>query len=109
MQFGEPKPVLRTFVCLTIVAVLLTGLVRVFAPLSFGRLLTLTLGLEGTFLLAFAFSASGLVPAQGSLLARVSWFFRPQGAVPVRYSPPLFYGGLIFLALSFILQVLTGS
>ena len=53
--------------------------------------------LEGTVLLASAFTPTGLVPPQGGVFARLKWFFTPQGGVAVKFAQPWFYHGLLAL------------
>ena len=67
---------------------------------------SLLLGLEGTALLASAYSPVGLVPPQGSLFRVLLWIFTPQKGTSVSFNQPMFYGGLLCLFLSFIAMVL---
>jgi hypothetical protein len=68
--------------------------------LSLRGTVTLFLTLEGTVLLASAFTPTGLTPPQGGALSRIRWFVAQEGGVPVKFSQPLFYGGLLALFLS---------
>jgi len=62
----------------------------------------LFLGLEGTSLLASAYSPVGLAPPQGGLWSRFKWFFETQNGTTVCFDQRMFYGGLICLFLSYI-------
>lgn len=106
MLFGNPKRILPTVVKVTVVATVLSGAIFILWPITTAKALILFLSLEGTGFLAGAFSASSQPPPQGTLAQRIATFFEPQRAVPVHYSPPLFYGGLLLLAISYIVAVL---
>lgn len=98
MQFGDPKRITPTVITVTVVAALVTIVVFAWRHIPLQKCIVLFLSLEGTGFLAGAFSASGQLPPQGSLISRIRSFFEPQRAVPVHYSPALFYGGLLLLA-----------
>ena len=82
---------------LSLLAVVSTASVWLWKSLCFTEVLSLFLSLEGTVLLASAFSPIGLTPPQGNLFKKIHWFFKQQGGVPVSYNQPMFYGGLLFL------------
>ena len=107
MQFegGYRYPGNALCVILTLVVLLVTAWVVHWKNLALLRTLTLFLSLEGTVLLASAFTPTGLTPPQGGLWSRVRWFFSQQGGVPVKFSQPLFYGGLLALFLAILLSV----
>lgn len=107
MQFGEPKSTLSTFAWGSFIAGSITFFVWFWKSISLAKIAILFFGIEGTVLLASAFTASGHVPPQGNLFRRFVGFFKGQGAVPVSYSKPMFYGGLLFLTLSFIISAIT--
>jgi len=105
MQFGQPKKSnLVGFIWTSIVSIVITALIWHLKSLSLSKTIILFLTLEGTGWLACAFSQSGHVPPQGNL---IKWFFTGQGAVPVYYNRPMFWGGLTMLALSYILNIVT--
>ena len=107
MQFegGYRYPGNTLWVILTVVVVLVTVLVAYRKSLVLLRALTLFLSFEGTALLVSAFTPTGLAPPQGGLGSRIRWFLRQQGGVPVKFSQPLFYGGLLALFLAILLNV----
>ena len=63
--------------------------------------LGLFLNLEGTVLLASAFTPVGLVPPQGNL---VKWFLTETKGVTVRFNQPMFYGGLLCFFVSALID-----
>jgi hypothetical protein len=71
-----------------------------------GAAIVLFLNLEGTVLLASAFTPTGLTPPQGGFLQRVRWFLGQKGGVAVKFSQPLFYGGILALFLGALLGAL---
>lgn len=93
----------------TIVAVGATLTASGIRSLSAGTALVLFLSLEGTVLLASAFSPTGLTPPPRGLIARMKWFFAQQAGVPVQFSQPLFCGGLLALFLSALLGALLSA
>lgn len=105
MQFsgGYRYPGTTICVILTMVTIVTTLGVAYARSLAFGAALVLFLNLEGTVLLASAFTPTGLTPPQGGPIQRVRWFFRQEGGVPLTFSQPLFYGGLLALFLSALL------
>jgi len=107
MQFGESKSTLSTFAWDSFIAGSVTFIIWFWKSISLAKIAILFSGIEGTVLLASAFTASGHVPAQGNLFRRFVWFFKGQGAVPVYFIRPVFYGGLLFLTLSFIISAMT--
>ena len=87
-----------SFLCLS-----LTVFLAFLRDLTFIRALTLFLNLQGTALLASAFTPGGLTPPPDGLVKRVVWFWRQQGATPVVWNQPMFYGGLLLLGITAIL------
>ncbi len=108
MQFRGGYRYPGTALCslFTVVAVLSALGIAYWKGLAPLRALTLFLNLEGTVLLASAFTPTGLAPPQGSLGGRLRWFFGQPGGVPVKFSQPLFYGGVLALFLGALLGVL---
>jgi hypothetical protein len=100
---GYRYPSTATCVILTMVATAATLGVAYFKSLALGAALILFLNLEGTVLLASAFTPTGLTPPQGGFTQRLRWFLRQEGGVPVKFSQPLFYGGLLALFLGALL------
>ncbi|MBI1990885.1 MAG: hypothetical protein HYS65_14420 [Betaproteobacteria bacterium] len=95
---------------LTLIAVFLTMAVWYYASISVLKAITLFLGLEGT-----VFLASALSPPHGEMeempkgfLKMLLWSFTDGRdlAYPTRYNPVFFYGGLVFLAVSFVLSAI---
>ena len=95
---------------LTLIAVFLTMAVWYYASISVLKTITLFLGLEGT-----VFLASALSPPHGDMeempkgfLKMLLWSFTDGRhlAYPTRYNPVFFYGGLVFLAVSFVLSAI---
>ncbi len=105
MQFEGGYRYPGTALCglLMVVAVLATLGISFWKGLALLRALTLFLNLEGTVLLASAFTPTGLAPPQGGLGGRLRLFFGQPGGVPVKFSQPLFYGGVIALFLGALL------
>lgn len=97
-------------IVLTLVAVFLTTAVEWYACISALKAAALFLGLEGTVLLA-----SALSPPLGrkeeiprDFLKMLLWPFTEGRhlAYPLEYNPVFFYGGLVFLAASFVLSAI---
>lgn len=108
MEFGNPKPVLSTFLWITMACLIITIAIKYWKPVDCGRIMGLFSGLEGAILLAYSFSDARGTPLQGTFRQRVAQWFKPQRARPIHFSAPLFYGGLLFLALSSIFNALSG-
>ena len=108
MQSGSGKSTVLTLIRVTLMATTVTLLVFLAKPTTSAKVVALFFSLEGTILLAYGFSASGQVPAQGTLRQRISWFFKTQGAVPLHYNRPLYFGGLLLLGVSFVISTLLG-
>ncbi len=108
MQFegGYRYPGTTLCVILTLVAFLATVGAVFYKGVAPFKALTLFLNLQGTVLLASAFTPTGLTPPQGGLWSRIRWFFRQEGGVPLKFSQPLFYGGLLALFLGALLGAL---
>jgi hypothetical protein len=108
MQFsgGYRYPGAAMCVVFTVVAVGATVTVAHIRNMTAGAALILFLNLEGTVMLASAFTPTGLTSPQGGLARRVKWFFAQEGGVPVKFSRPLFYGGILALFLGALLGAL---
>ena len=86
---------------MSLFALFLTGAVGWYKRSSIGPVLELFLALEGTVLLASAFSPTGLLPPpKGSIMRKVRWFCDQQAGVPLQYNQPMFYRGLFCLFLA---------
>jgi len=105
-QGGYRYPSGWVSVVLSLIATGATVLIWNYKSLYPLQTLTLFLNLEGIVLLASAFSPIGLTPPQGSAVKRTQWFFSPQGGVPVGYSQPMFYFGLLFVSIAIILNAI---
>jgi hypothetical protein len=105
MQFegGYRYPSNKILLVLTVMTLVVVGVIWWRKGLSFLGGVSLSLGLEGTVLLASAYSPVGLVPPQGSFFR---WVFTPQKGMPVSFNQPMFYGGLLCLFLSYVAAVL---
>jgi hypothetical protein len=106
MQFGNAKSIWPPFLLATLIAASITLPLAYWKCIALEKAVILFCSLGGTILLASAFTPQGLFPPQGTLLKKISWFFKGQGAVPVYYNRPIFFGGLVFLAISFILTAI---
>ena len=108
MQFQGGYRYPGTLVCavLTVVSLAVALVVSFWRDLAPLKVAALFLNLEGTVLLASAFTPTGLVPPQGGIGRRLRWFFEQQGGVPLKFSQPLFYGGLLALFLGALLGAL---
>lgn len=106
MQFQGGYRYSSGWICtvLSILAIVGTVTASYRKSLALCQILTLFLNLEGTVLLASAFSPVGLTPPQGGPLSMVKWFLAQQGGVPMSYNQPMFYGGLLCL---FVAQILS--
>jgi hypothetical protein len=96
-------------IALTVVAVLIAAGVKWYASITYLKAVALFFGLEGTVLLSSALSPPRDIDEMpNGLLARIVWSF-VEGrrlAYPIHYNPVFYYGGLVFIALSFVLSVL---
>jgi len=108
MQFGGGYhyPSGLIFTVFSILAVIITALVWHWASLAAAEGFILLLSLEGTILLASAFSPVGLHPPPKGLINRARWFLTQQAGVPVSYNSLMFYSGLLCLCVVFILTAL---
>ena len=99
MQFegGYRYPGSAVCFVLTCVAVLATLGVSCWKHFAALKAFTLFLNLEGAVLLASAFTPTGLVPPPSGVANRLRWFFVQTRGLPVTFSQPLFYGGLLAL------------
>ena len=95
---------------LTVIAVFLTIAVWSYASISALKAVALFFGLEGTVLLASALSpphGDMEEMPKGILKMLLSSFTDGRHlAYPIRYNPVFFYGGLVFLAVSFVLSAI---
>ena len=99
-------------IALTLVVILVTAAVKFWASVATIKAVVLFLGLEGTVLLASAFSpphAGMEVPKQKNILKWAWWWFDEGRGwnYPVHYNPVFFYGGLLLLALSMVLSMIS--
>jgi hypothetical protein len=108
MQFegGYRYPSNKILLVLTVVTIVIVSFIWHWKSLPFFGGVSLLLGLEGTVLLASAYSPMGLVPPQGSLLRVLLWVVTPQKGTAVSFNQAMFYGGLLCLFLSYIAAVL---
>jgi hypothetical protein len=99
---GYSYPSNKIFLALSVISICVTGVIwLIFLRLSGWQVFTLFMGLEGTSLLASAFTPVGLIPPQGKLWNKIKWFLSPQKGVMVSFDQRMFYSGLLFLFLSF--------
>jgi hypothetical protein len=104
MQFegGYRYPSNRILLVMTLVTLVIVSFIWRWKRLSLFGGVSLFLGLQGTVLLASAYSPVGLVPPQGSLLRVLLWFVTSQKGIAVSFNQPMFYGGLLCLFLSYV-------
>jgi hypothetical protein len=99
-----------TAIILSLLAVLLTVVVKWYAGISVLKAVALFFGLEGTLLLASALSPphGDMEEMPKGILKKFLWPFTDgrRLAYPIRYNPVFFYGGLVFLAASFVLSAI---
>jgi hypothetical protein len=100
---GYRYPSRRICLFLTSLSAVVTGVLWYLKCLPFSEAVSLLFALEGTSLLAAAYSPVGLVPPQGSFWSRVMWFIRTQKGISVSFEQPMFYGGLLLLFLSYVI------
>lgn len=100
---GYRYPGATVCVVLSSVAILSTLLVAVVCHMALLKTVALFLNLQGTVLLASAFTPSGLTPPAAGFGNRIRWFLSQEGAVPLKFCQPLFYGGLLSLYLGSLL------
>lgn len=67
------------------------------------------LALEGTVLLASAFTPKGLTPPPAGIIPKLRWLFKEQAGVPLSFNQPLFYVGILLLLGSILLGNITGQ
>lgn len=94
-------------IALSLVATLLTSLVKLCAGLTVFKTVGLFLSLEGTVLLAWAIPPpDGMEEGPKGLFKRLIWQFKEGRRLnyPMRYNPVCFWLGLLFLAGSFVLS-----
>ena len=104
MQFegGYKYPSGRICTLLTIGALLIASLVWWLRCLKLAQGISLFLGLEGTALIASAYTPAGLTPPNGSFFKQLIWLVKPQKGTSVSFNQPMFFGGLLCLFISFI-------
>lgn len=84
--------------CILSLLILLAGvLVWHYQRLPVWRGISLLLTLLGTVLLASAFTPTGLPSPPAGILAKIRWFIKDQGGVPVVFSQHFFYSGIFLL------------
>ena len=107
MQFQGGYKYPHSFICilLTLLAGIITLVLLYYKNPSLCQVLTLFLNLEGTVLLASAFTPVGLTPPERGVIKKISWFLKQQGGVPVLYNQLMFYGGLFCLFMANIISV----
>ena len=96
---------------LTVVAILIALATKCIASVGTIEAVVLFLGLEGTALLASAFSAPHneiKVERPKGILKALLWSFTEGRSLhyPINYNPVLFYSGLVALALSMMLSTI---
>ena len=99
---GYKYPSNQILIVLSAVSICVSGIVWYIKCLSLLQLFTLLMGMEGTSLLASAYTPTGLETPQGSLWKRIKWFFKPQKGTQASFDQRMFYGGLLCIFLSFI-------
>jgi hypothetical protein len=106
MQFqgGYKYPSGRICALLTVGSVLIAALVWWIRCLSLPAGVALLLGIEGTVLLASAYTPIGLTPPSGNFFSQLLWIMKQQNGMPVSFNQPMFFGGLLCLFLSYILN-----
>ena len=104
MQFqgGYRYPSNRICALLSIGAIFITSMVWWVKCLALFKGISLYLGLEGTVLIASAYTPIGLIPPTGNFLQQLRWVLKLQGGTPVSFNQPMFYGGLLCLFLSYV-------
>jgi hypothetical protein len=109
MQFqgGYKYPSGRICTLLTVGAILIAATVWWVKCLSLPAGIALLLGLEGTVLIASAYTPVGLTPPSGSTFMQFLWIVKQQNGTPVSFNQPMFFGGLLCLFLSYILTAFT--
>lgn len=104
MQFkgGYKYPSSRICILLTIGTVLISFLVWWMRCLTFAQGISLLFGLEGTVLIASAFTPVGLTPPNGTFFSQLIRLLKQQKGTSVSFNQPMFFGGLLCLFISFI-------
>jgi len=106
MQFesGYQYPSGRIFSLLAVLSVVITLGVWYFQNKSTLEIFSLFVGLEGTALLASAFTPVGLTPPAEQWYKQVCWFLKLQKGVSVQFNQSMFYGGILCLFVSLAIQ-----
>lgn len=99
---GYRYPSNQILLFLSLISLAVTAVVGYLKCLSLLQDAELLFGLEGTSMLASAYSPVGLKPPQGGLWPRLKWFFETQKSMTVRFDQRMFYGGLICLFLAYV-------
>lgn len=99
-----------SIILISFLSVLITVAVKYFANIAVLKAVALFFGLEGTVLLASAISPphGDMEEMPKSLIKRFLWSFTDgrRLAYPIHYHPVYFYGGLLILAISFVLSAI---
>jgi len=104
--FGSGYRGPNVLVPLSICTVALVALVYALRHPPLDTLAVLFLSLEGTALLASAFTPQGGVPPPEGFRKRLRWFLSAEFATPVNFYQPAFFGGLLFLYVAAVLSAL---
>ncbi len=100
---GYKYPSGRICILLTVGTILIATMVWWIKCLSLPAGIALLLGLEGTVLIASAYTPVGLTPPDGNIFKQLLWILKQQNGTPVSFNQPMFFGGLLCLFLSYIL------
>ena len=105
MQFqgGYKYPSGRICILLTGGTILIAATVWWIKCLSLPAGIALLLGLEGTVLIASAYTPVGLTPPDSTILKQLLWIMKQQNGTTVSFNQPMLFGGLLCLFLSYIL------
>jgi hypothetical protein len=99
---GYNYPSDQILIGLSALSVIVTAIMWYAVCLSLLKVAALFMALEGTALLASAYTPVGLVPPQGNLWQKCRWFFLPQNGTTVTFDPRMYFGGLLCLFISFV-------
>jgi len=104
---GYQYPNEKICLWLTIGAILIAVLVWWLKCLHPTQGVTLLLGLEGTVLIASAYTPIGLVPPNGTFVKQILWILKSQKGTTASFNQPMFFGGLFCMFLSYITSSFT--
>lgn len=104
---GYQYPSKKICLWLTIGAILIAVLVWWLKCLDIAQGVTLLQGLEGTVLIASAYTPISLVPPNGTFIKQILWILKPQKGTTVSFNQPMFFGGLFCMFLSYITSAIT--